>query len=54
MFDLMLRAPGVQKAYAKGQRGWLPSPAGLRNQGLVQEGQLEVKGYFIRECVEGS
>ena len=35
-FDLMLRALRVQTAYAKERRGWLPSPVGLDNQGLVQ------------------
>ena len=44
MFDPTLGAPGVQTPYATGQRGWLPSPAGLRNQGLVQEGQPEALG----------
>ena len=43
-FDLMLRPPRVQTAYAKGHRGRLPSPAGLGNQGLVQQGQPEVRG----------
>ena len=44
-FDLMLRAPGVQTKYAKGWRGRLPSLAGLRNQGLVQKGQPEARGF---------
>ena len=36
--------PRAQTAYAKGRRGRLPSPAGLGNQGLVQQGQPEVRG----------
>ena len=44
-FDLTLRAPGAQTEYAKGWRGWLPSPARLHNQGLVQKGQPEARGF---------
>ena len=40
----MLRPPRAQTAYAKGHRGQLPSLAGLGNQGLVQQGQPEVRG----------
>ena len=43
-FDPTLRPPRAQTAYAKGRRGRLPSPAGLGNQGLVQQGQPEVRG----------
>ena len=43
-FDPTLRPPRAQTTYAKGHRGWLPSPVGLGNQGLVQQGQLEVQG----------
>ena len=43
-FDLMLWPPRAQTAYAKGRRGQLPSPVGLSNQGLVQQGQPEVRG----------
>ena len=43
-FDPTLWAPGAQTAYAKGRRGRLPSPARLRNQGLVQKGQPEAWG----------
>ena len=44
-FDLTLRPPRAQTAYAKGHRGWLPSPVGLGNQGLVQQGQPGVRGF---------
>ena len=41
-FDPMLRTPGEQTAYAEGCRGWLTSPVGLGDQGLVQP---EVRGF---------
>ena len=51
----MLQPPRVQTAYAKGRRGRLPSPAGLSNQGLVQQGQPEVRGIpkHTVTCVKG-
>ena len=43
-FDPTLRPPRAQTTYAKGRRGRLLSPVGLGNQGLVQQGQPEVRG----------
>ena len=34
----------MQTAYVKGRKGRLPSPVGLGNQGLVQQGQPGVRG----------
>ena len=53
-FNPMLRPPRAQTAYAKGRRRRLPSPAGLSNQGLVQQGQLEVRGIPKHTVTHGS
>ena len=44
-FDPTLWTPRAQTAYTKGRKGRLPSPAGLGNQGLVQQVQPEVRGF---------
>ena len=43
-FDPMSRAPRPQTAHTEGIMGWLPGPAGPRNQDRVHKGQLEGTG----------